>query len=65
MTRATTFGLIAIGCSLTVSLAAQQKPAAAPLEIKSLSTRAELVSGGDVLVQIAGPSTSLRASPRT
>ena len=56
MKRFAAVGFIAIAGSLTVPLAAQQRAAAPALEIRALSTRPELVSGGDVLVQIAGPA---------
>lgn len=56
MKRLAAIGLIAIGASLTIPLAAQQRPTAAPLEIQALSAKPELVSGGDVLVLIAGPA---------
>ena len=42
--------------ALTVSVAAQKANTAAPLQIHTLSTRPELVTGGDVLLQIAGPA---------
>ena len=54
MTRSITTALLAVGvCMASV---AAQGPADAPLEIRTLSAKAELVSGGDVLVQIAGPA---------
>ncbi len=56
MKRFAAVGFIAIAGSLTVPLAAQQRAAAPALEIRALSTRPELVSGGDVLVQIGGPA---------
>ncbi len=56
MNRFATLVLISATASLTTPLAAQQKAAAASLEIRALSTRPELVSGGDVLLQIAGPA---------
>lgn len=55
MTRRAKVGFIAIGLSLTASINAQQPPVQAPLEIRTLSAKPELVSGGDVLVQLAGP----------
>ena len=55
MTRSMTIALLAVGV-LMVSVAAQQ-PTDAQLEIRTLSAKAELVSGGDVLVQIAGPAS--------
>ena len=55
MTRSLTISLLAVGV-LMVSVTAQQ-PADALLEIRTLSAKAELVSGGDVLVQIAGPAS--------
>ena len=48
-------GFVAAAGWLTIPLAAQ-RPTAAPLEIRALSAKPELVSGGDVLVQIAGPA---------
>ena len=56
MKRFAAIGFIAIAGSLTVSLAAQQRASAPALEIRALSARPELVSGGDVLVEIAGPA---------
>jgi hypothetical protein len=58
MTRSLTIAFLATGICLA-SVGAQQ-PAGAPLEIRTLSARAELVSGGDVLIEIAGPA-GLRA----
>ncbi len=55
MQRCAAIGILAVLSALTFPVAAQQK-AAAPLEIHALSTRPELVSGGDVLLQIAGPA---------
>ena len=54
MTRSLTIALLAVGVCLA-SVRAQQ-PTDAPLEIRALSAKAELVSGGDVLVEIAGPA---------
>jgi len=54
MTRSLTIALLAVGVCLA-SVRAQQ-PTGAPLEIRALSAKAELVSGGDVLVEIAGPA---------
>ena len=55
--------LVAVIGALTIPVAAQQKTAAGrtagnveALEIRALSTRAEFVSGGDVLLQIVGPA---------
>jgi Tannase-like family of unknown function (DUF6351) len=43
--------------ALTIPIAAQQKAvSASPFEIHALSTRPEFVTGGDVLLQIAGPA---------
>lgn len=53
MTRSLTFGLLA--ASLLVVSVAAQRPAPPPLDIRALSTKPELVSGGDVLVEVAGP----------
>ncbi len=55
MRQIAALGLIALTGVLTVPLVAQQRPAAA-FEIRALSAKPELVSGGDVLVQIAGPA---------
>jgi hypothetical protein len=55
MKRGAAIGMLAVLSALTIPVAAQQKAAAA-LEIRALSTRPELVSGGDVLLQIAGPA---------
>src|SRR4051812_27572161 len=54
MKRFAAIGLVAITGTLTLPVAAQQK--AAVLEIHALSTHPELVSGGDVLLQVAGPA---------
>ena len=51
MKRFAAVGLIAIG-ALAIPLAAQDKPS--PLDIRALSTRPELVSGGDVLLHVSG-----------
>ena len=40
-----------------------QRPTAPPLEIRALSAKPELVSGGDVLVEIAGPFDSAQDRP--
>ncbi|HYS27203.1 MAG TPA: DUF6351 family protein [Vicinamibacterales bacterium] len=64
MKRIAVIGFVAVVGILAAPVAAQQKaagpaastPAGAGLEIRALSTRAELVSGGDVLLQIAGPA---------
>ena len=54
MTRLLTIAFLAAGmCLATVGA---QQPAGTPLEIRALSAKAELVSGGDVLVEIAGPA---------
>ena len=55
MRRFAAIGFVAVAGFLTIPLAAQRPPAA-PLEIRALSAKPELVSGGDVLVQIAGPA---------
>ena len=55
MKRLAAIGFVAVAGFLTIPLAAQ-RPTAAPLEIRALSAKPELVSGGDVLVQIAGPA---------
>ena len=52
MKRLAAIGLIAL-CALTVSLAAQDTRI--PLDVRALSTRPELVSGGDVLLHVSGP----------
>src|SRR5258706_6008546 len=56
MKRLAAIGFVAVAGFLTIPLAAQ-RPAAAPLEIRALSAKPELVSGGDVLVEVAGPAT--------
>ena len=56
MKRVAAIGLVAVVGTLTIPVAAQQK-APPSLEIRALSTRPEFVSGGDVLLQIAGPAT--------
>jgi hypothetical protein len=69
MNRVAAIGLVAVVGALTLPLAAQQKAPPA-LEIRAVSARAEFVSGGDVLLQIAGPSNltvknlSVRANGR-
>lgn len=55
MKRVAAIGLVAVAGALTIPVAAQQKTLPA-LEIRALSTRPEFVSGGDVLLQIAGPA---------
>src|SRR5258705_2066635 len=55
MKRVAAIGLVVVAGTLTIPVAAQQK-APPPLEIRALSTRPEFVSGGDVLLQIAGPA---------
>ena len=57
MKRFATLGILIITSALSMPMAAQQKPSAPALEIRTLSTRPEFVSGGDVLVQITGPAT--------
>ena len=57
MNRFAAIGVLAVLTALTVPVTAQQKAgAASALEIQALSTRAEMVTGGDVLLQIAGPA---------
>ena len=57
MYRFAAIGVLAVLGALTMPVAAQQKAAAAPaFEIHALSTRPELVTGGDVLLQITGPA---------
>ena len=57
MNRFAAIGLLAVLGALAIPVAAQQKAAPAPaFEIRALSTRPELVTGGDVLLQIAGPA---------
>jgi len=57
MKRFAAIGFVGVIAALTIPVAAQ-KATAPSLEIRALSTRPELVSGGDVLLEIA-PSTSL------
>jgi len=52
MKRLAAIGLIAL-CTLAIPLAAQDTRI--PLDVRALSTRAELVSGGDVLLHVSGP----------
>lgn len=54
MKRFAAIGLVVAVGAITIPLAAQQKTAST-LEIRALSARPELVSGGDVLLQIDGP----------
>ena len=64
MKRVAAIGLVAVAAVVAIPVAAQQKtegPATAKaagtaLEIRALSTRAEFVSGGDILLQIVGPA---------
>jgi hypothetical protein len=57
MNRLAAIGVLAVLSALTIPVSAQRKAAAAPaLEIQALSTRPEMVTGGDVLLQIAGPA---------
>ena len=57
MNRFAAMGVLAVLGALTIPVTAQQKAAAAPaLDIQALSTRPEMVTGGDVLLQIAGPA---------
>jgi Tannase-like family of unknown function (DUF6351) len=53
--RAAAIAVIFVGLSMSGSLTAQQTAAA--LEIRALSTRPELASGGDVLLEVTGPAT--------
>src|ERR1051325_10739380 len=55
MNRFAATGLVAVASVLTVPVAAQQKTSPA-LEVRALSTKAEFVSGGDVLLQVDGPA---------
>src|SRR4051812_15810145 len=64
MKRLAALGLLAVTTALATPMAAQQKGTAPPLDIRTLSTRPELVSGGDVLIQIP-PSTALGAGGKT
>jgi hypothetical protein len=57
MTRLARVGLVVMALPLAASTDAQQRPAQPALEIHTLSAKADLVSGGDVLVRIAGPSS--------
>ena len=51
--------------ALLAALAFAAPAAAAPVEIRTLSNRADLVSGGDVLVQVSGPAgTRVQAGGR-
>ena len=54
MVRSFTVTLLAVGM-LMASVTAQQ-PGDAPLEIATVSAKAEFVSGGDVLLQVTGPA---------
>jgi uncharacterized tannase-like protein DUF6351 len=57
MKRFAGVGILAVLGALTIPVAAQQKAATgAAFEIHALSARPELVTGGDVLLQIAGPA---------
>ena len=57
MKRFAGVGILAVLGALTIPVAAQQKAATgAAFEIQALSTRPQLVTGGDVLLQIAGPA---------
>jgi uncharacterized tannase-like protein DUF6351 len=56
MKRLAGIGFVAVIGALGASVAAQQKAAAPALEIRALSTKPEFVTGGDVLLQIAGPA---------
>src|SRR6476620_8719975 len=54
MKRFAAIVFVAVIGALTLPIAAQQKAAA--LEIHALSTHPELVSGGDVLLEVTGPA---------
>ena len=54
MARSFTTTLLAVG--MFMASVAAQPPADAALEIQAISSKAELVSGGDVLLQVTGPS---------
>ncbi|MDA1183026.1 MAG: DUF6351 family protein [Acidobacteria bacterium] len=54
MVRSVTITLLAVG--MFVASVAAQQPADAPLSVTTLSSKAEFVSGGDVLLQVAGPA---------
>ena len=54
MKRFAAIGLVAVVSTLTIPVAAQDKRGA--LDIRALSTRPELVSGGDVLLEVDGPA---------
>ena len=56
MKRLVSAGMLAISSILTAPLAAQKPNTAPPFEIHALSTRPEFVTGGDVLIEIAGPA---------
>jgi Tannase-like family of unknown function (DUF6351) len=56
MKRFAAIGLVAVVSALTIPVAAQQK-ATPSLDINTLSARPEFVTGGDVLVHIAGPAS--------
>jgi len=55
MNRFAAIGLVVVASVLTVPVAAQQKTPPS-LEVRALSTKAEFVSGGDVLLQVEGPA---------
>jgi hypothetical protein len=57
MNRFAAVGILVVTSALSMPTAAQQKSTAPPLEIRALSTHPELVTGGDVLVQVSGPAT--------
>jgi hypothetical protein len=56
MNRFAAIGVLAVVGALTIPVAAQQKAGATPFEIRALSTRPDLVTGGDVLLQVTGPA---------
>ena len=57
MKRFVAIGILAVLSALTIPVVGRRRPSSAPpLEIQALSTRPELVTGGDVLLQIAGPA---------
>src|SRR5262249_32659863 len=64
MNRFAAIGVLAVLTALTIPVTAQQKAAPPALEIQALSTRPEMVTGGDVLLQITGPA-NLSSKPLT
>ena len=57
MKRLAAVGILVVTSALSMPTAAQQKATAPALELRTLSTRPEFVTGGDVLVQLTGPAT--------